>query len=168
MFDDCCLLQPYHNSFICSHHWILITFFLINFGFLGWRQNICVIIVLTSCAAIYLRLGGPQIQVLTVISHWLVQDAVYVLRLKIAKNFQLSENPEITKPWFLIYVNQGKLRRQTLLPRKVLKFSGSQDLSALQTLSFYLPNYIGANTYFSKFKYTTYITYKPIIIQVFK
>jgi hypothetical protein len=43
-----------------------------------------------------LRVGGQQIQALTIISHWPVQDAVCILKIKVAKNFQLIGNPEIT------------------------------------------------------------------------
>jgi hypothetical protein len=76
---------------------MLIMGFLRSFGFLRQRQNLCVILDLISCAALYPRVEGPQTQVLAIISHWLVQDVV-CLRLKIAKNFKLNENPEIKKP----------------------------------------------------------------------
>jgi hypothetical protein len=64
-------------------------------------------------AALYFRVGGPQIQVLAIISHWLVQDAVCVLRLKIAKNFQFSENHDITKILIFPLGQLGKIREAT-------------------------------------------------------
>jgi hypothetical protein len=51
-----------------------------------------VILALTSRAAINLRVGGPRTQALTTTNHWPVQNAVYILRLKVAKNFQLTGN----------------------------------------------------------------------------
>lgn len=46
---------------------------------------------------LHLRVGAPQTQALPIISLWTVQDVVRDLRFKVAKNFQLTENPEITK-----------------------------------------------------------------------
>jgi hypothetical protein len=48
---------------------------------------------LASRVAINLRVGGPRIQALTTINHWAVQNDVYVLQLKVAK--------EISADWKL-------------------------------------------------------------------
>lgn len=46
---------------------------------------------------LHLRVGAPQTQALPIVSLWTVQDAVWDLRFKVSKNFQLTENPEITR-----------------------------------------------------------------------
>jgi hypothetical protein len=109
-------------------------FFLRNSGVLGQRQNLWVFLYLTFCTALHLRVGEPQTQALATTDHWPFQNAVCVLRLKIAKNFQLIANQKFPKTQFLNWANQRKLSRQLLQPRGVLKFSGRQNLSALQTL----------------------------------
>jgi hypothetical protein len=45
-----------------------------------------------------LRVGGPQIHASAIIDHCPFQDAICILRLKVAKNFQLIGNPEIRRP----------------------------------------------------------------------
>jgi hypothetical protein len=56
------------------------------------KKKLREILAQTSCAALHLRIGGRHRH-----NHSPVQDAVCVLRLKVAKNFQLTGNPEITK-----------------------------------------------------------------------
>jgi hypothetical protein len=69
-------------------------FFLEMFSFETAEKILC-ILDSTSHAALHLRVEGPQTQALVIINNWPAQYAVCVL--KVAKNFQLTRNPEITK-----------------------------------------------------------------------
>jgi hypothetical protein len=53
------------------------------------RRDLCVIIAFESRTKFIFRVGWPQTQALAIISYSPVQDVVYVLSLKIAKDFQL-------------------------------------------------------------------------------
>jgi hypothetical protein len=86
-----------NGQFLLSPPDVANGFFHRNFGILRQREIFLVILAFTSSAEFLLRVGGPQAQVLAIIYHWPLQDAIYILRLKMVKNFQVNGNPEFSK-----------------------------------------------------------------------